>query len=317
VAGSNDAINGDQLAANTTAITNLNNLVTGSQVSPVQYSNPDTPTLPNGGTLTQDVTLAGVNLQAPVTLHNVAGGAVTATSTDAVNGQQLYAVQAVASNSLQYDRDAAGARTNTVTLSGGDSAAPVTLANVAAGTVAAGSTQAVNGEQLYATNQLAEQAAALGANSVQYDAGATSVTLGGGVAGGPVALHNVATGSAATDAVNVAQLQSGMQNAVAQANSYADARIDSALSAVNFDLGRVRREIGAGTAAALAASGLPQPSDPGKTMVAVGGGTYRGQSAVAFGASTFLSDGHSIFRLGATYDSRSCVGANMGFSYQF
>ena len=89
------------------------------------------------------------------------------------------------------------------------------------------------------------------------------------------------------------------------------------MTAMNFDLGRVRREIGAGTSSALAAAGLPKPSEPGRTMVAIGGGTYRGQSAVAFGASTFLNDGHSILRLGATYDSRGYGGANAGFGYQF
>lgn len=333
-----------QVAANTTAIANFNNIVAGSTVSAVQYSNAATPTTPNGGTLTNDVLLVGADAAAPVALHNVAGGALAASSTDAVNGAQLFATnQAVAgnaaavtdlgarvttnegqiaalntsvANSLQYDRNAAGGRSNTVTLAGGDATAPVTLANVAAGTVAAGSTQAVNGGQLHATNQIAQQAAALGANSVQYDAGTTSVTLSSS-SGAPVAIRNVAAGTAPSDAVNVGQLQSSMQGAVAQANSYTDSRINSAMTAMNFDLGRVRREIGAGTSSALAAAGLPQPSEPGRTMVAIGGGTYRGQSAVAFGASTFLNDGHSILRLGATYDSRGYGGANAGFGYQF
>lgn len=382
VAGSTDAVNGDQLAAtntqvtvNTTAITNLNNLLVGSTVSPVQYSNPDAPTTPNGGTLTNDVTLIGAQAAAPVALHNVAGGVVAAGSTDAVNGQQLFEVSTAASNSLQYDRDGAGARTNTVTLAGGDAAAPVTLANVAAGAVTAESTEAVNGQQLYAvsntasnslqydrdatgartntvtlaggtdgapvtvanvaagrvaagssdavngdqlnaTNQVAQRAAALGANSVQYDPGATAVTFANG-AGTPVALRNVAAGTAPTDAVNVGQLQSGMQSTLARANAYTDDRLNNALTAVNFDLRRARRDIGAGTSGAMAAAALPQANEPGKSMVAIGGGTYRGQTAVAFGASTFLNDGHSILRVGATYDSRGYGGANAGYGYQF
>ena len=323
VAGSTDAVNGDQLAAtnaqvtaNTTAITNLNNLVVGSAVSPVQYSNPGTPTVPNGGTLTNDVTLVGADPAAPVALHNVAGGAVSATSTDAVNGQQLFAVSTTASNSIQYDRDAAGTRTNTVTLAGGNAAAPVTLANVAGGTVAAGSTQAVNGGQLFATNQVAQQAAALAGNSVQYDSSATSVTFNAG-AGGAVTLRNVAAGVTATDAVNVGQLQTGLAGAVTQANSYTDQRLATTMQALDFDLRRMRREIGAGTSSALAAAALPQANEPGRSMVAIGGGTYRGQSAVAFGASTFLDDGHSILRIGATIDSRGYGGANAGYGYQF
>ncbi|MCD2314553.1 YadA-like family protein [Sphingomonas sp. IC-11] len=322
VAGSTDAVNGDQLAttnaqvaANTTAITNFSNLVTGSAVSPVQYSNPDNPTAPNGGTLTNDVTLVGANPAAPVALHNIAGGAVSATSTDAVNGQQLYAVSTQAANSIQYDRDAAGARTNSVTLAGADPAAAVALNNVAAGTVAAGSTQAVNGGQLYATNQVAQQAATLGANSVQYDQGRTSVTFN--TTGSAVVLRNVAAGTSATDAVNVGQLQSGLQGAVNQANSYTDTRLSQALSSMNFNLREVRRDLSAGTSSALAAAGLPQANEPGRSMVAVGGGTYRGQTALAIGASTFLNDGHSIFRIGASIDSQGYGGANAGFGYQF
>lgn len=322
VAGSTDAVNGDQLAttntqvaANTTAITNFSNLVTGSTVSPVQYSNPDTPNRPNGGTLTNNVALVGANTTAPVGLHNIANGAVTETSTDAVNGQQLYAVANQASNSLQYDRDATGTRVNSVTLAGGEAGAAVALNNVAAGAVAVGSTQAVNGGQLYATAQVAQQAASLASNSVQYDAGNTSVTFNS--TGSAVILRNVAAGVAPTDAVNLGQFQSGLQSAVNQANSYTDARLSAALESMNFNLREVRRDLGAGTSSALAAAGLPQANEPGRSMIAIGGGTYRGQSALAFGASTYLNDGHSIFRIGATIDSQGYGGANAGYGYQF
>jgi autotransporter adhesin len=321
VAGSTDAVNGDQLAAtntqvaaNTAAITNFNNLVVGSAVSPVQYSNAATPTVPNGGTLTNDVTFVGADAAAPVTLHNVAGGAVTAGSTDAVNGQQLFAVATQSANSVQYDRTAAGGRSNTITLAGGEAGA-VTLGNVANGTVAAGSTQAVNGGQLATVAQVAQQAAALGANSVQYGAGNTTVTFNS--TGSAVLLRNVAAGTAATDAVNVGQLQSGLTGAVAQANSYTDARLSAALESMNFNLREVRRDLGAGTSSALAAAALPQATEPGRSMVAMGGGTYRGQTAFALGASTYLNDGHSIFRIGATVDSQGKGGANAGYGYQF
>ncbi len=318
VAGSTDAVNGGQLAdtnvqvaANTTAITNLSNTLTGSTVTAVQYSNAATPTTPNGGTLTNDVTLIGANPAAPVGLHNVAAGAVAAGSTDAVNGGQLFAVATQSANSIQYDRDAAGTRTNQVTLSGGNAAAPVTLANVAAGTVAAGSTQAVNGGQLYATNQTAQAALALGTNSVQYDA-TGNVSLGS-PGGAPVSVRNVAAGTAATDAVNLGQLQAGMRGTLAEANGYTDAR----LAQVGFDLGTIRRDMSAGSSAAMAVAALPQPMEPGATMLAIGGGTYRGQSAVAIGASRAFNDGRAVVKAGGTYDSRGYVGANAGVGFQF
>ena len=320
-AGSTQAVNGSQLfatneqvAANTTAITNINNTIAGSTVSAVQYSNPATPTTPNGGIRTNDVTLVGVNAAAPVALHNVAGGAVAAGSTDAVNGDQLFAVQTQAANSVQYDRNAAGNRTNTLTLAGGEAGA-VTINNVANGAVAAGSAQAVNGGQLYATQQIAQQAAALGANSVQYDAGNTSVTFNS--TGSAVVLRNVAAGTATTDAVNVGQLQTGLQGAVNASMAYTDQRLGQALASMSFNLRGLKRDLRAGSSTALAAAALPQATEPGRSMVAVGTGTYGGEVGFAFGASTFLDDGHSIVRLGATVDSRGKGGANAGVGYQF
>ncbi|MET0269622.1 MAG: YadA-like family protein [Sphingomonas sp.] len=321
-AASTDAVNGAQLFAtntavanNTTAITNLTNGAAGT----VQYSNAATPTTPNGGVPTNDLTLVGA-AAGPVALHNVAGGAIAAGSTDAVNGGQIFGLALTAVNAVSYDADAGGARTNTVTLAGGNAAAPVTIRNVAPGTVAAGSTEAVNGGQLQATNQAvataqttAGAALVLGQNSVQYDnTTRRDITLGAGGAG-PVALHNVAPGTSATDAVNVAQLATGLGGAVSQSNAYTDQR----LAAVNFDLRRVRRDSYAGTAGALAAAGLPQAYEAGAGMIAMAGGTYRGQSAFALGLSKAMSDGRTVVKLSGTYDTQNRVGGAAGVGYQF
>ena len=91
------------------------------------------------------VTLNSPYAGGPVVIHNLGAGAVTATSTDAVNGSQLYNVQQVALNSIQYDTTATGVRSNTITLAGGDTTSPVQLKNVAAGTAG---TDAVNLNQL-------------------------------------------------------------------------------------------------------------------------------------------------------------------------
>jgi autotransporter adhesin len=287
-AGSTDAVNGGQLfetnqavAANSAAIDGnrtaieqnqvdisdnrtridaLANTVTGSTVVPVQYSNAATPEQPNGGTLTNDVTLVGA-AAAPVGLHNVAAGEVAAGSTDAVNGGQL-------------------AATN--------------------------SAVAANGE-------VAREARALGANSVQYDPGRGAVTLGGSGAGAPVRVGNVAAGTSASDAVNVGQLNSAMNSAVAQASAYTDLRV----AALDFELDDLRRDSEAGTAGALAAAALPQAFRPGGGMVAIGAGTFQGESAIALGASTVLNDGRTVLRIGATLDTRSRAGANAGVGWSF
>ncbi|WP_219907332.1 YadA-like family protein [Sphingomonas sp. PP-CE-3G-477] len=323
-AGSTDAVNGSQLAAtntqvanNTTAITNLGNQVANGGTGPVQYSNPGSATTPNGGTKTNDLTLVGA-AAGPVGLHNVAGGSIAAGSTDAVNGGQVYALALTAANAVSYNTDANGVRTNTVTLAGGNAAAPVTIANVAAGTVAAGSAEAVNGGQLYTTNQAvataqgtANSALALGSNSVQYGPSRTNVTFNAG--GQAIVLSNVAAGVSTTDAVNVGQLNSGINSAVTQANAYTDGRI----AALNFDVRNLRRDTYAGTSNALAAAGLPQAYEAGKGMIAMGGGTYAGQSAVAVGMSKAFSDGHTVVKLSGTYDSQGRAGASGGIGYQF
>ncbi len=323
-AGSTDAVNGAQLAAtntqvanNTTAITNLGNQISNGATGPVQYSNPGSATTPNGGTKTNDLTLVGA-AAGPVGLHNVAGGSIAAGSTDAVNGGQVYALALTAVNAVSYNTDANGVRTNTVTLAGGNAAAPVTIANVAAGNVAAGSAEAVNGGQLYTTNQAvataqgtANSALALGSNSVQYGPSRTNVTFNAG--GQATVLSNVAAGVSTTDAVNVGQLNSGINSAVTQANAYTDGRI----AALNFDLRNLRRDSFAGTSNALAAAGLPQAYEAGKGMIAMGGGTYAGQSAVAVGMSKAFSDGHTVVKLSGTYDSQGRAGASGGVGYQF
>lgn len=278
-------------------------------------------------------------------ITNVAPGTLSATSTDAVNGAQLYATnQQVLANSLaianlqtqvtnivsgavgpvQYSNPGSptvpngGTPTNDVTLVGA-AAGPVGLHNVADGVIAAGSTDAVNGGQLFLTNQAvataqgtADNALAIANNSVQYDDPShTSVTFNSG--GPATTLHNVAAGTASTDAVNVGQLDAAVDGAVTIANAYTDARI----SALDFNIEDVRKEGRAGAAAALAAAGMPQAMEPGKTMVAAGVGTYRGRSAMAIGFSHALDSGKGAFKLGLTYDSSEKVGANAGVGFQF
>lgn len=232
-----------------------------SDAGPVRYSDAATPTTPNGGTPSNDVTLVGTAGGA-VRVHNVAAGVVAAGSTDAVNGSQLAAT------------------------------------NVAVATV----------------QVTANQALELGQNAVAYDSAArTSVTLGGAGAGQAVQLRNVAAGTLGTDGVNLNQVRDLADNALRSANAYTDQR----LAAFSFDLGEARKEARAGSAAALAAAGMPQAMDAGANMIAAGVGTYRGRTALAIGASHRNERGNAVFRIGLTYDSSASVGANGGAGIQF
>lgn len=230
---------------NTTAITNLSIAISNGAIGPVQYSNPGTPTVPNGGTPTNDVTLVGA-APGPVGLHNVADGVIAAGSTDAVNGGQIFDLSQSVANAVTYD------------------------------------------------------------NSSH-----TSVTLNAG--GSSTIIQNVAPGVAATDAVNVGQLNGSVNNAISVSNAYTDARINE----LNFDLKDARDDARGGASAALAAAGMPQAMDAGRSMIAGGVGTYRGKVGLAIGGSYRASNGQSVFKVGLTYDSSNAVGANAGAGFQF
>lgn len=90
-------------------------------------------------------------------IQNVAAGEISATSTDAINGSQLYQTtsKVISSLPLQYSNVDApvqsngGSPTNHVTLVGANEQAPVTLHNVAEGVAP---TDAINVNQLYKLN---------------------------------------------------------------------------------------------------------------------------------------------------------------------
>jgi autotransporter adhesin len=135
---------------------------------------------------------------------NVAAGTLSATSTDAVNGSQLYQTNAqVASlghTSLQYDTNGAGQTLSSVTLAS-DQGGPVIIHNLAPG-VAASDAATVG------------QVQAVGASAVQYSTvngvRSNTIALTGGQAGG-VVISNLAPGVLGTDAANVNQVQAPMR----------------------------------------------------------------------------------------------------------
>jgi autotransporter adhesin len=197
-----------------------------------------------------------------------------------------------------------GTPSNDVALVGA-AAGPVGLHNVADGVIAAGSTDAVNGGQIFALTVGVS-------NAVTYDdATHGEVTLNAG--GGPAVIHNVGNGVAPNDAVNVGQLDGAMNNAISIANHYTDTRLEQ----LDFDLSRERKDARSGTAAALAAAGMPQALGEGRTMVAGGVGTYRGKVGVALGASYRAENGKSVYKVGLTYDSSEHVGAHAGAGFEF
>ena len=150
----------------------------------------------------------------------------------------------------------------------------------------------------------AQGAVALGQGSLANQANTVSV----GTVGGERRIVNVASGTATTDAVNLGQLS---------ATNAGLASLSTMVDDLSFDIRSTGREARSGTAAALAAAGLPQAQGVGRTMIAGGVGTYRGRTALAVGASHRLQNGNGTFKLGVTYDSSEHSGANAGFGFEF
>lgn len=104
-------------------------------------------------------------------------------------------------------------------------------------------------------------------------------------------ISNVADGVQPHDAVNVSQLN----------------RVKK----------KMEKHSDAGTAAAIAVGNLPHAMHRGKSMVAVAGGSYGGESAVAIGVSHTNEKGNVILKLSGTSDSNGKYGVGAGVGYEF
>ncbi|HGD7213777.1 TPA: YadA-like family protein [Neisseria meningitidis] len=145
-------------------------------------------------------------------------------------------------------------------------------------------------------------------SSVSLGAGADAPTLsvddegalnvGSKDANKPVRITNVALGVKEGDVTNVAQLKGVAQNL--------NNRID------NVD-GNAR----AGIAQAIATAGLAQAYLPGKSMMAIGGGTYRGEAGYAIGYSSISDTGNWVIKGTASGNSRGHFGTSASVGYQW
>lgn len=124
--------------------------------------------------------------------------------------------------------------------------------------------------------------------------GGPSMTKTDGINANNMTIKNVAPGVNNTDAVNVGQLR-----------------------AVEGKLHRADRNLRAGVAGANAAASLPQAYLPGKNMVALSAGTYRGESAIALGVSRISDNGKVVVKLTGNSDTRGNFGAGVGAGYQW
>ena len=132
-------------------------------------------------------------------------------------------------------------------------------------------------------------------------AGDTTVSTDGvSVAGGPTLtksevsmagnqIHDVAEGTAPTDAVNVRQL-------------------NRSLSDLGSRITKAQHENRAGIASAMAMASLGQPYQSGKSMLSAGASYYKGQSGFALGVSSTSANGSWLVRLAGTGNTEGDFG---------
>ncbi len=201
---------------------------------------------------------------------------------------------------------------------------PSKIINVEDGKVDKDSKEAVNGGQLWETQQMiTDQVKDIETKvtdgSVQYDKDETgkktnTVTLVGGDDSSPVLIDNVADGKIEKDskeAVNGGQLhdytEQQMKTVLEDANKYTDEKVSSLVNngvneaksytdmkfeTLNYAIEDVRKEARQAAAIGLAVSNLRYYDIPGSLSVSFGSGLWRSQSAFAIGAGYTSEDGN-------------------------
>ena len=219
------------------------------------------------------------------------------------------------------------------------------ITRVAPGVVAAGSTDAVNGGQLYAVNQAARAAKtevvagknivvteSQGANGQSVYQVATSDNLTvGSVKAGATTVNDRGISIAlptAHDPENAVSLSpDGLDNGGQRISNVAPGRVGT--DAVNLNqlaglgnalqnnIDRVGKKAYSGVAGAIAQGSIPQVTRPGATGIGVGSGYYGGQSAMAIGVSAMSDGGNWIVKGNFSANTGGHVGVGAGALYQW
>ncbi|MGF6601515.1 autotransporter adhesin [Paraburkholderia sp. GAS448] len=337
-----------RVTENTTDITKIQNQLgdVGTELSgAVQYDrNAD------GSVNFNSVTLGGAQSAGPVVLTNVANGAsqydaVNFGQLSALQDQVTDLNGQVSNLNTQMSNAQPGSpyfdATDVPSASSGDGAeVNAAMPGTGVGSTAAGAGAAASGN--YATviganaSAAADNAVAVGASAAATGVNSTAIGTGSqaantnsvalgqgsvtdrdnsvsvGSAGNERQITNVAAGTAATDAVNVGQMNSSVAQGVQQANNYADQRFNEANRAIND----VAKNAYAGIAAAMAMPNMT-PSGPGRTIVAAGGATYKGGSAAAVGATYRSRNSKWLVNGAVSVTSTGDAGVRAQVGYEF
>ena len=151
-------------------------------------------------------------------------------------------------------------------------------------------------------------------SSVQFGDNGPKITNNGGninvgtATGAPTKITGVAPGeisSTSTDAINGSQLHSVASD------------INNRIGSLDNKIDMVDKNLRGGVAQAIAAAGLVQAYLPGKSLLAIGGGVYRGEAGYAIGYSSISDNGNWIIKGTASGNSRGHFGASTSVGYQW
>ncbi|HCL5324562.1 TPA: YadA-like family protein [Salmonella enterica] len=225
-----------------------------------------------------------------------------------------------------------------LTRSGVDGAG-MKITNVADGTIAAGSSDAINGGQIhdFVNGEVTRPITFTADTGTPYDARlGTTLNVKGDkniqtmVSGNTLSVslnENINVKSVkVTDSLSVASGASidmggnAIQN-VGNATRPGDAvnygQFQQAFSSLGDQINRVERRANAGAAAAIATAGLTQAYIPGKSMMSMSGGTFQGESSLAIGLSTISDNGNWVLKGSFSSTTRNQTGASVGVGFQF
>ena len=235
---------------------------------------------------------------------NVGAGEISATSTDAINGSQLYMVaEQVGENKKRIEN--IRVRTGDVKVKAGD--------NIDVKEVYDDAKQ-VKTYTVSTTKDIKANSYTINNSNIKIDQN--------GINAGNKKVINVANGENDNDAVNVSQLNK-VKNDVANntkniaTNTQNIANNTKAINTLNKKVHDVDRKSRAGIAGVAAIASAPSARKDGKSMVSTGVAHHRGESAIAIKASRNSDNGHWSTNVNGAADTRGqfTVGAGVGYEW--
>ncbi|ELF6221616.1 YadA-like family protein [Escherichia coli] len=283
-------------------------------------------------------------------ITNVADGAISSTSSDAINGSQLYDTSKYIADTLGGDAEVNADGTITAptyAIAGGS------YSNVGDALEAIDTTlddallwdaTANGGNGAFSAGRGVDKTASVITNVADGAISSTSSdaingsqlyttnkyiadALGGDAevnADGSIDYSNITLGGGNGGTTRISNVSAGVNNndavnyaqlkqSVQETKQYTDQRM------VEMDnkLSKTESKLSGGIASAMAMTGLPQAYTPGASMASIGGGTYNGESAVALGVSMVSANGRWVYKLQGSTNSQGEYSAALGAGIQW